>query len=282
MHYLAGDSFFLQEGYDRIHYYPPPYYEMYITPWLWYDGNQHGGMDYNQWESMIVARMNQPTPVTIHLDGEYSPTNNTGTLYATFKNDSSTMITGRVIVVITEDSLFYPAPNGTIWHSNVPRDYLPDNNGTNVSIPAGDSITITMPFTTHPNWNKIHCKIKTWIQNDIMQPDSTKEIWQGALVNLLELGINENYQGDTKKLNVQVLPNPCLRNGFVQFNLNIGTSYEISIFDCTGRRINRFSSNVKSIRWNLRDSHGKLLSPGIYIYRLVSDNYVTSGKIIIE
>lgn len=255
---------------------------MYITPWLWYDGNQHGEMDYTLWESKIITRMNQPAPVTIHLDGEYSPSNNSGTIIAIFKNDSSAAINGRVIIVITEDSLFYPAPNGTVWHSNVPRDYIPDNNGTIVSIPAGDSITITMPFTTHPNWNKTHCKIKTWIQNDVMQSDSTKEIWQGALVNLLELGINEDYQEKTERFNVQVLPNPSRRSGSVQFNIGIGTPYEICIFDCAGRTVVKIDGNTNIIKWNLKDGQGYPVNPGVYFYRIQSEKFFRRGKIVIE
>lgn len=255
---------------------------MFITPWLWYDGNQHGGMNYYQWESMIVARMNKPAPVIINLNGEYSPSNNSGILYAAFKNDSNATISGRVIIVITEDSLYYPAPNGAIWHSNVPRDYLPDNNGTTVSIPAGDSITITMPFTTHPNWNKTHCKIKTWIQNDVMQPDSTKEIWQGAIVNLLELSINEDYRGNAKKTNIQVLPNPCPRNGSVQFNFGAGINPTISIFDCTGRTIVKIDGNTNIIKWNLKDDQGYPVNPGVYFYKIQSEKFFTSGKIVIK
>ncbi len=255
---------------------------MYVSPWLWYDGNQHGEMDYTQWESKIVNRMNQPAPVTIYLDGEYSPSSNSGVLYATFRNDSSAAISGRVIIVITEDSLFYPAPNGATWHCNVPRDYVPDHNGTIVSIPSGDSITITMPFTTHPNWDKTHCKIKTWIQNDVMQPDSTKEIWQGAMVNLLELGINEGMVRKYEKTTVQVIPNPCLHNKDIYFKLPYVTNCEISIFDCTGRRINRLSNNTKMIKWNLKDNQGKRLTSGVYIYRVVTEDFSATGKIVIE
>lgn len=279
VHYPPTDSYFLQEGYDRIHYYPPPFYGMYIEPWLWYDGNQHGGYDHSLWESMIVNRMNQPAPVTIHLDGEYSPSNNSGTIYATFRNDSSATISGRVIIVITEDSLFYPAPNGAMWHCNVPRDYIPTHNGITTSIPPGDSVTITMPFTTHPNWNKSHCKIKTWIQNDIMQPDSTKEIWQGAMVNLLELGIKEEQSSEIKEF--QVLPNPCISGGFIKFNLPFAGEYKITIFDCTGRMVNKFSKNTKRIEWNLKDLKGNQIPPGVYYYCIVSEVFKTNGKIVV-
>ncbi len=279
---MPTDSFFLQEAYNRILYYPPPFYGMYAEPWLWYDGNQHGDMNYSLWESKIVNRMNQPAPVTIHLDGEYSPSNNSGTIYATFINDSSATINGRIIIVITEDSLFYIAPNGAIWHSNVPRDYIPTHNGTTVSIPPGDSVTITMPFTTHPNWNKTHCKIKTWIQNDVMQPDSTKEIWQGAMVNLLELSISEDRNVDIEKSIINTTPNPCLHNTEIFFKLPYAMSCEILIFDCTGREINRLSNNAKMMKWNLRDSQGNNLTPGIYFYRVVAGNFNAAGKIVIE
>jgi len=280
VHYPATDSYFLQEGYDRIHYYPPPFYGIYVEPWLWYDGNQHGGMDYSQWESMIVNRMNQPAAVTIHLDGEYSPGSNSGTIYATFINDSTATINGRVIIVITEDSLFYPAPNGAMWHCNVPRDYIPDDSGVTVSIPPNDSVTITMPFTTHPNWNKSHCKIKTWIQNDEMQPDSTKEIWQGAMVNLLELGIKEEQTSEIKE--IQVFPNPCLKNGSILFVLPVESDFEVSIYDCAGKLVNKFSDRAKMTSWNLKDNRGYKVSPGVYFYWFVSKRFTKNGKIVVE
>ncbi|MEO0185729.1 MAG: T9SS type A sorting domain-containing protein [candidate division WOR-3 bacterium] len=282
VHYPATDSYFLQEGYDRIHYYPPPFYGMYVEPWLWYDGNQHGGMEFSQWESMIVNRMNQPAPVTIHLDGEYSPGSNSGTIYATFRNDSSATINGRVIIVITQDSLFYPAPNGAMWHCNVPRDYIPDHNGTTVSIPSGDSITITMPFATNPNWDKTHCKIKTWIQDDVMQPDSTKEIWQGAMVNLLELAIEENPGKKCEKISLQVFPNPCPRTDALHFNLPYPTDYKISIYDCTGREIKNISGIAKQVKWDLKNNQGNRIKSGVYFYRFVDEKIVFSGKCVIE
>ncbi|MEO0227432.1 MAG: T9SS type A sorting domain-containing protein [candidate division WOR-3 bacterium] len=228
---------------------------------------------------MIVNRMNQPAPVMINLDGEYSPNSNTGTIYATFRNDSSATITGRVIFVITEDSLFYPAPNGVIWHCNVPRDYIPDDSGVVVTINPGDSVTVTMPFITHPTWNKTHCKIKTWIQNDQMQPDTTKEIWQGAMVNLLELGIEDNFSPTHKEV-LKVSPNPCLRNGTVQFNLPYAAFYEISIYDCSGKRVKKIINNAKHAIWNLNEGYG--VNPGVYFYRVVSKKFVKTGKIVIE
>ncbi|MCX7995455.1 MAG: T9SS type A sorting domain-containing protein [candidate division WOR-3 bacterium] len=281
VHDSPTDSFFLPEAYNRIRYYPPPFYGMYIHPWLWIDGNKNGGYDPAQWEAKILARMNKPAPVRIHLDGVYSPGNNSGTIYATFKNDSIATINGRVIIVITEDSLFYPAPNGATWHSNVPRDYIPTHNGTLVSIPAGDSVTITMPFTTHPNWNKSHCKIKTWIQNDVMQPDSTKEIWQGAMVNLLELGVEEDSRQTFEKFSLKVFPVPCSRNSSVKFNFHCPVDYTISIYDCTGKIINNISDKTSEARWNLKDNQGHKVKPGIYFYRVVSNTLTTTGKLVI-
>ncbi len=239
-------------------------------------------MEYSQWEAMIVNRMNQPAPVTIHLDGEYSPGSNTGTIYATFRNDSSATIIGRVIFVMTEDSLFFPAANGVMWHCNVPRDYIPNDTGVVVTITPGDSVSITMPFTTHPDWNKVHCKIKTWIQNDQILPDSTKEIWQGAIVRLLELSILENQGEKREGLDIQIAPNPCLRNTMVYFSLPHQDNYEIHILDCTGKRINKLSGNGKRLKWDLKDAAGNQLCPGVYLYRLASKKFNATGKIIIE
>jgi Outer membrane protein Omp28 len=254
---------------------------------MWCDGNQHGGMDYNQWETMIVARYNQPSPVTIDIDGQYSASGDTGTIYAKIRNDSTESITGRVIVVITEDSLMYAAPNGVMIHCNVPRDYLPDDSGEVVTVASGDSALVTRSITTNASWvdNQLH--ILVWIQNDSMQADSTKEIWQGSVTKLVELGIADHGSQtvDPRPL-VHSQPNPCVWGTDFIFNLGLDQPYSIRIFDITGREINVLSGvgagQTRQVSWNMKDQDGRSVVSGVYLYRFEAGGRAAFGKIVVR
>ncbi len=237
------------------------------------------------WESMITDRMAMPAPVTITMWGEYTPSTGEGTVNVHLQNDSTATVNGRVIIVITEDSLYYMAPNSVEWHNHVPRDYLPDYNGTLVSIPASDYAIVTQPFTINPIWNDNHCTIIAWIQNDSMQVDSTFEIWQGGMKKVTELGVEE-VNTDVKRNQVLVMPNPCVgETGFV-FELPAGLEYTIAIYDVSGRRIKKFKGvslgKHSAVQWNVRDSKGQTMSSGIYFYEFTSLLANTSGKIVVR
>ena len=120
------------------------FYGVTYTPDVYIDGDQTSG----NYETMIVNRINQPAPVAESLWGMYIPGRGDGTVYAQFRNDSSASITGRVYFVIVEDSCYYVAPNGDVWHNDVARDYLPDQLGETVTIAAGDSVTFSRSFTS--------------------------------------------------------------------------------------------------------------------------------------
>ena len=285
MHIGSLDTFYLEEAFQRMHYYPPPLYGMYIPPWLWYDGNQHGSSDFSIWDSLIVARMAQPAPVTIKVWGDYSPSSGTGTVYAQFRNDSTAEINGRVIFVITEDSIHYLAPNGVEWHSNVPKDYLPDQNGQTITLPPGDSLTLSEDFTIQSSWNPDKCNILTWIQNDQMQPDSTKEIWQGHIVKLIELSIKERTSEKTFTY-MKIFPNPSV--GSIRFEIGTkpGERYSLNIFDVTGRLVRSISGiatrETEEIVWFHRDDNGKKTVPGVYLYRLEAGRTTNTGKLVLR
>jgi hypothetical protein len=269
-----------------MHYYPPPFFGNYLPPWLWYDGDQHGGFDHLLWESYIAARMSEPASVTVTMWGFYDPGSGVGSISAQFRNDSTAAITGRVIFVLTEDSLYYPAPNGALWHSHVPRDYLPDQNGEVVNIASGDSMTVTRSFTIDPAWDDTQCRILTWIQNDDMQPDSTKEIWQGGMQEVIALGIHEYETGTSIKDRVHIMPNPCVSRTCFAFNLPQGTDYCISLFDVLGRHMKTLSGIAagvdEAIVWYCDNEYGAPVGPGVYFYRFRSESLHASGKIVVR
>jgi hypothetical protein len=277
------------EALQRMYYYPPPHYQGgwgYYTPYLWFDGDK-GTVSYLTWQDSINTRINIPSPVTITMWGDWSPTQGTGTVYAQFRNDSTVTLNGSVNFVITEDSIYRVTPNADQWHNHVARDYLPTQTGESVSIPAGDSITKSRSFTLDTLWNPDMIEFVTWIQNPIMNPaDSAKEIWQGAILDIDELGIEEFGNTTIAAANVTAIPNPCIDGTRFSFTLPSGERYTISIYDVTGRKIQTIhgiaSGSEENTEWNLRNEKGMRVSAGVYLYRFESEKVNTTGKVVVR
>jgi hypothetical protein len=174
-HLVSGYPLYCAEAANRgFNFYGVTY-----TPDVYIDGDQTSG----SYEAMIVNRMNQPAPVAESLWGMYIPGRGDGTVFAQFRNDSSASITGRVYFVIVEDSCYYVAPNGDVWHNDVARDYLPDELGETVTIAAGDSVTFSRSFTIPSGWNEDNILLYTWFQKDT----GDKEVYQACIIELEDL-----------------------------------------------------------------------------------------------
>jgi hypothetical protein len=272
---------------DRWHSYPPPAPGgFYVVPWLWFDGNQHGGFSPSLWENMIVNRMNQPTPVNINIVGYYSPANMAGTVYARFRNDSTSAINGFALFVITEDSIYFPAPNFDSLHNHVARDYLPDHIGIPVLILPGDSLTVTQPFTIQSGWNTNRCHIIAWLQDTVMLPDSTKNIFQSSMIGIADLAIGEKGIYRPMPAAVTVTPNPTLGQIRLIFDIPPMTPYAIKLFDCAGRQVYETNGvgmeGIESVRLDLRDHGNERLRPGVYFYQIQSGSTTASGKLVLR
>jgi hypothetical protein len=224
-------------------------------------------------------------PVTMAMWGEYISGTGQGSVNVYLQNDSTEAIIGRVIIVITEDSLFYPAPNGVMWHSHVPRVYIPDYNGTMVYIPPSDHEIVTEQFTLDPHWNDDFCTILAWIQNDSMYVDSTKEIWQGAMKKVTELGIEEIHTAEIEKRSA-VHPNPCKDRVDFTISMAAGFDYCLKIYDILGRQIitlQGITSGEKTVvEWTLRGQDNNRVGAGVYLYELSCESTRESGKIIVR
>jgi hypothetical protein len=270
-----------------MYYYPPPYNGGYATPWLWYDGNETGSYSYSTWNSKIVNRMNQAAPVTATMWGSYAPTEGSGTVSIQFRNDSTATINGRVIVVITEDSLYYPTtPNGDQWHNHVARDWVPNTNGQVVTIPAGDSVTVTQSFTIQSTWVEEKCTILAWIQDD-NYISQRKEIWQGAMKPLMEfVGVKEHEKDVIASYSVITAPNPCVSGTAFSFALPVDQDYRIDLYESNGRLVRTIQGSASGhedhVQWDLKDAVGQKVSSGVYLYRFSSGTDHRTGTVVVR
>ncbi len=231
--------------------------------------------------------MAQPAPVTITMWGHYVAADDSGRIYAQFRNDSSATISGRVLFIVTEDSLYRLTSNGDQWHNHVARDYIPNHIGASVSIPAGDSVIVDQPLVLDPEWHRYRCEIVTFIQDEYLQPDSTKEVWQGGILKVTDLTFVEEEGSDEIAVPaLTVMPNPCVTSTAFSFTLPVGSAYTIRLYDVTGRAVRtlegRASAGNESVQWNLQDDVGVVVSPGVYFYRFETADLHARGKIVVR
>jgi hypothetical protein len=286
LHVYEGYPLFLQEAIDRWHSYPPPCYGYYVIPWLWFDGNQHGGGNPAYWDDSIISRLNKPAPVTITAWGYYSPGSGNGTIFADLRNDSTSAITASVLFVITEDSIHYAAPNGDSIHNHVVRDFLPDHIGTIISIQPSDSASVNQAFTIPPGWDPDNCVINTMFQDTVLLPDSTKNIFQCAGTRISNLSVAENGS-DMKEQNlISVKPNPSSKLAEFTVNSTTGGPFSLRIYNAAGRLIKNFHDALPrhafSMYWDLKDDRGKAACPGVYFYTMQTPRDLWHGKLVIQ
>ncbi len=231
--------------------------------------------------------MSKPAPFTCRTWGNYSLTEGSGTIYARFRNDSTATVSGRIRFVITEDSLYYVGPNADSWHNHVARDFLPDTSGTAFTLSPGDSITASRSFTIQSGWNQDRCKIIVWAQSASLLPDSTRDVWQAGIQNVMDMYINI---GERDQVSLQpaimAIPNPCVGRSEIRFTLYRNAEYAIGIYDLMGRAVRTFhgtaSGAEESVIWNAdRDDRTKV-KPGVYFYRIESKRFKSGGKIVLQ
>ena len=278
-HSVAGDFGYFLKGHNRIY----NFYNFLGYPSLFGDGVDLWPI--STWRPYINSRVNQPAPFTLGMTGNYSASTNTGTITASYQNDSTAAITGRVYFVITEDSLYHQDPNGHAWHNHMARDMLPDETGELVTINPGQTLDISRNFTIDAAWNEEKCYIVTWIQ----AAAPSRNVYQAGEIEVMDLvvSIEENNNNGIQQWSVTLVNNPSSADN-IRFALSIpqGTPYGIEIFDAIGRKITEINGTILNDReivsCNLNHDNNSHASAGVYFYRFMSPVHQANGKIIVR
>lgn len=263
------------EGRLKWRQYPPPYNGGYATPWCWVDG-KNASYIYYYWEDYVNSALMIPADVQINLTGTYNTETRIGQVQAEFVNSSSSSISANAYFVITEDSLYYVGPNGDPWHNHVCRDYIPDQNGTSVTIPENGQDTLTQSFTLDSGWNVEKCNMVVYLQDPTIQPDSSKITFQGATIKIAQLtGISEEKPKNIIS-DLRIAPNPC--KGILEINLKPSTSNVLQLRDVAGRILKQVSVSASD---ELVQLDLNKFSNGIYFVSL-ANNPTARYKIVLN
>jgi hypothetical protein len=81
------------------------------------------------------------------------------------------------------------------------------------------------------------------------------------------------------------VPNPFRAGTDLRFVLQRPGPYEIEVYNIAGQRVMGFRGNgqagANTVRWDGRDGLGRRLGPGVYYYRMLSDERSARGKAVL-
>jgi len=277
-HIYSSSPLYNSEAVAKWHLYPPPYQGGYATPWLWVDGKNRG-YNYPSWENYIYDEMLVPSDVGMtHLGTTYDSVSRSGQVQVEYYNSGSDTVKAAVQFAITEDSCNYVGSNGDAWHNGVLRDYVPNQNGTPITLPPGGADTLTLAYSLNASWNQEHVKLVLYLQNMTLQADSSLPCYQGIAnrVKDFSTGVQEPTRFSTGDLRVQVGPNPC-RN-VCEFNLSgaAARGARIGVYAPDGRLVSNVQTAGNRAVWSRNG-----VARGVYMYRVTSGTATAQGKLVV-
>ena len=270
----------------KIYEYPPPiYWEgtwWYGTPWIWVDGDK--GNNGNA--AFIDERLQTPTDLGIEIYGDYYAENRILDLKFRLRNSGVNHITGRLHGVLTEDGIQWLAPNGLQIHNRVPRIWWPDEKGFDVNVPPGRASVYTASWNFEPSWNTENLKVIAFVQSKESKPDSTFEIYQGAVNELSNLP-SDIFDTDVSIATDFTLfhntPNPFNPSTEIRFRLPKQGHVLMTVYDIQGREIKPLIDQIMpagshSVFWYGIDAQGQNMPSGVYILKIQNGAYAKSIK----
>ena len=135
------------------------------------------------------------------------------------------------------------------------------NNGT-----SWEKCTDTFNFYSYSNYVfSNYDPFKMWYI------DENSNFWLGDVQNMTGTGISPD--AIVSNNNVTIYPNPFNPSTSISFSISAKSKIELTIYNIKGQRVksllnNTLDSGVHSVVWNGDDDFGKLVSSGVYLYKL--------------
>lgn len=153
------------------------------SPHFRFDGIGDGGSSPGNWGTLLASRLATDAPLTMEPSVTYDAGTRTGTFTAHITNVSAGTILGQYRIMITENDIYLPSPNGEVWHDWTVRDMVDTHLGVAVNLSAGEDTTIAKVFTLGvegapaSGWEHDNVQIVGFVQNT-----PSKEIYQGTRI----------------------------------------------------------------------------------------------------
>ncbi|MBT3756347.1 MAG: T9SS type A sorting domain-containing protein [Candidatus Cloacimonetes bacterium] len=205
--------------------------------------------------------------------------------------EESFELSAEVVVTdnITSDNnqIFFIITNWAFYNDENPWFYLvvAKSEKEDVSIiNVGESATYTAELNVEmqPDWNLEDlyavAVIQNWDDLEILQAAQKEFISTSANDPLapIEISLHQNY------------PNPFNPSTTISFDLieESDSNIELVIYNLKGQKVKQFFNNQlsagkHSVVWNGKDDEGKSVTSGVYFYKLKTNNFEKTRKMLL-
>ena len=147
--------------------------QYYVTPgfanpkgYLMGSDSTIGNFNEAVWTAEINNRLAETNSFVITFTVTYDSLSRNGTLDYEIGQLSGSQVNDLVLhIAVTENDLFYNAPNGETHFENTLRDLITPGNGENITINSGQSSTFSKNFTLMNGIDHKHAHIILFIQS---------------------------------------------------------------------------------------------------------------------
>ncbi len=127
-------------------------------------------------------------------------------------------------------------------------------------------------FTIHTQFGSINPPFYSFWDFDNGMPTDVEDIEEAIVIR--DPNLRENY------------PNPFNPTTTLTFELPKQMKVQLVVFDVLGRKVTELVNGVQrqgihQVVWNGSDSHGRPVSSGVYFYRMITENYERTMKMIL-
>ncbi|MBD3168145.1 MAG: Omp28-related outer membrane protein [candidate division Zixibacteria bacterium] len=257
------------------------YYGVNSVPDFQIDGIIDAGYQYQQYENRFLQRLDEESPCTITITGNYeSGTREVHLEISVYAEEAVPGSSLRLFCVLIENYISYNAPNGVLEHNQTMRDMVPSSNGETFTISQGETVDFARDFTIDNIVDEMNAQVVVFVQDY-----STKEVHQTARVDVTDMptGINDFPQGEIPRVVklAQNYPNPFNATTNIAFALKSDTDVNLSVYNIAGQKVAEladgfFEAGNHVVNWDASE-----VSSGVYFYRLETNDEVKARKMIL-
>ncbi len=283
-HQGSTDPFQNAEGLERIDYYGISGYPTAVFGGLKkYVGGSNTESMYSAYLPLIQERAVINTAFTMELFGanegyDYNIMTRV-TKMATIPYENMV-----VHVALTESGIAYNWQGQTHleW---VERDMVENADGEPINFGSGDVQQVEFDFNLDPDYDLSECELTAWVQNL-----DNKEVLQSTKVMLTDLtpvAIDDDMVVLPSRTRLGAnYPNPFNPSTMIEFSIESPGDVILEVYNIMGQKVNtvvnsRLEAGNHQALWNGTDESGAGVASGTYFYKLTTDDFSQTKKMVL-
>jgi hypothetical protein len=202
----------------------------------------------------IAQRAALTNPVTVTINSTCPAT--TGSATVTLENTSDQSITGVLQFIVKENGIPHSWASFTKVDCAV-RDFVPDENGEEITIGAGEEVTKTRDFTLDNTWVKDSCRVVAFLQK------ADFEIVGAGISNVDDpTAVKKDQTNNAESISL------LMTRGSKMLHVPFNGTHTVSISDARGREVARFAPGNGMQWYTLPDN----LPTGVTVVSVQTEN----------